>query len=52
VDKLGKCCPIKCASFSSERENTVLQWAFTLKNVPAAAGTWDLKVLVLKVNIY
>jgi len=44
-------CPIRCTSFSSEWENTVLQCAFNLDNASAAAATWHLKHHMPKVNI-
>jgi hypothetical protein len=33
----------------AERNNTVPQWTFQLNSAPAAAETWDLKCLTLKV---
>jgi hypothetical protein len=39
-------------SFSSEREDIVLWWAFKFNSAPAAAETWHLKDPVLKVNVY
>jgi hypothetical protein len=41
------CCPIKCTSFLSKRENNVLQWAF--KHL-ATAEKWDLNGCMVKVN--
>jgi len=35
----GQCCPIKCTACSSERKNTVLQWALKLNSALAAAET-------------
>jgi len=37
------CCPMKCATFMSERENTVLLWAF---------GHWSWIVLQLQQKIW
>jgi hypothetical protein len=45
-----KFCPTKCTSSSSKRENIVLHLAFKLNSAPAAAETWDLKVLLLKIK--
>jgi len=48
---MGQCCPIKCAtSFSSGRENIVLQQEFKLNCASAAAETWHLKGCTLKVE--
>jgi hypothetical protein len=47
---MGQHCPIKCTSFSSERENTALKWAFMLNHTPAAAETRNLIGRILKVN--
>jgi hypothetical protein len=43
--------PLKYASFSSIRENTVPQWACKLSSAPATAETWHVKGHTLKVNI-
>jgi hypothetical protein len=46
---MGKHCPIKCTSFSSERDDTVLQWAFQANM--ATVGTCGLKGYTLMVNM-
>jgi len=49
---IGKmaCHPIKGATVSTERENTVPQLAFKLKSAPATAETLHLQGHVLRVN--
>ena len=43
-------CPIEHKLFLSQRENTVLHWAFKVNSSPDAAETWDLKGHMLKVK--
>jgi hypothetical protein len=43
--------PIQYTSFSSKKENTVLQWACKLNSAPAAAETYHVQGHTLKVNI-
>jgi len=40
---MGQCSPIKCITFLSEEENTILQWAFSLNSALAIAENWHLK---------
>lgn len=40
--------PIQCASYTSERENIVPQWAFNLSSAAATAEAWYLKGQMLK----
>jgi len=40
---MGQCSPIKCITFLSEQENTILQWAFSLNSALAIAENWHLK---------
>jgi len=41
----GQCSSLKSITFSSEWENTVLQWLFKLKSAPTIAEMWELKGL-------
>jgi len=35
--QMEECFPITCTTFSSEQENTFLQWTFKLNGAPAGA---------------
>jgi hypothetical protein len=43
--QMGQCGPIKCPSFSLERENGVLQWEFKLKSTPSTVENWLLRAI-------
>lgn len=47
----GTMLPIKCTSFLSEREDTVLQWTFKLNSAAVSTGNWHLKNFSLKVKV-
>jgi hypothetical protein len=49
---LGQCCPIQCATPSSEWENTVPQWALKLNSAVASAEKWLLGVCLLRFKGY
>jgi len=44
-----ECSPIKCITFLSEQENTILPWAFSLNSALAIAENWHLKGYIYEV---
>jgi hypothetical protein len=47
---MGQHYDIKFTSISSERENTVSEWAFKFNDATVAAKNWHFKGYMIKVN--